>query len=71
MKDTKLETPEGKQMGRFRDIYFDTKSGKVSEFEVNQANQPKKASVQEVITSTDSTTVVKEKTGQGQNKKEF
>jgi uncharacterized protein YrrD len=66
MKDTDVETPEGKQMGNFRDLYFDTKSGKVSEFEVQDSNQPKKVPVKKVVTSTESATVVKEKSQGGQ-----
>jgi uncharacterized protein YrrD len=59
MKDTNIISEEGNPLGQERDIFFDTKTGIVQQFEVMQDNQVKQVKVSTVISSTDSTTTIK------------
>jgi uncharacterized protein YrrD len=58
---TKLVTDKGQEMGKLKDIVFDSKSGQVMEAETIQQGQKKPVKVEKIISSSNETTVVKGK----------
>lgn len=65
MHDTKIINEQGEELGFFKDIYFDSKSGEVSQYDVVQkAKGTQKVPVNKVVTSSQSTTVINDKSSQ-------
>lgn len=63
LTDTQIITEKGEELGKVTDIYFDTKTGVVEEFEVSpadiKAEEKKRVKISDIITIGEDATIVK------------